>query len=405
MKNQFMVLLVSRGLSSIFQALSLVLLVRWVGAETFGLIAVITGIAAVVYTLSDWGAASHLPRSKARGDLPAVVTGLRLSVLGNSVAGTVFTVVILYLSFVRDWNLWLCVIPLALGAEQYIEAALTLSVADRSKRVVLISIALRRISSLGVFVGAHWLGMEALGAYSLGLAASTVLGLVHVAIDVRRRTSGVSAGRLRISLLKSLLPYVVANLSSSSRNLDTSIVAAVTSAHGAGLYSAAFRLTKPLNQVGGAASAVLLPHAARSSVANVQLAAKRLSLVSVLALVPAAVLGCFSESIVVTLFGVEFVSSAPAFAWALMSIAPVCLAPPLGSLLQGVGHERFVAWNGVIFGVVTLVAVWVGAVIFGVSGAAGGLTIAYCLKSAFLAARIGALKNDVRQPEGIGLSA
>ena len=388
MKSQFAALLFSRGMSSVIQAGSLVLLVRWVGAEIFGLVAVITGIAAVVYTLSDWGAASHLPRSRARGETGAVADGLRLSILGNGAAALVFSMAVLLMAIMHSWSPWLVVVPIALAAEQYIEAALTLSVADQAKHIVLVSIAIRRLCSLGIFVILYALGFDPLGSYSLGLLISSIFGLIHIRIDVRQRLVGAPRGRLRPALLRRLFPYVLANISSSSRNLDTSIVAAAASAYDAGLYSAAFRLAKPLNQIGGAASAVLLPHAARSSTSTVKRAGVKLALSALVAMVPLALLGLLSETIVVFLFGNDFSDAAPAFAWAIVSIAPVCLAPPLGSLLQGLGFQRYVAWNGVTFAIVTLVFIWIGILHYELAGAAAGLTIAYILKSSSLIIRI-----------------
>ena len=85
MKKQFSALLFSRGLSSLIQAVSLLLFIRWAGIEAFGVIAVITSIAAVLYTLADWGATIHIPRSRAKQQSQLVAGGLAVSIIGNSI--------------------------------------------------------------------------------------------------------------------------------------------------------------------------------------------------------------------------------------------------------------------------------------------------------------------------------
>lgn len=400
MKKQFSALLFSRGLSSLIQAVSLLLLVRWAGAEAFGLIAIITSIAAVLYTLSDWGAAIHIPRSRAKGSIELVRGGLTVSILGNSAAALLLTLGVACVAIWGGWNIWLIFIPLALAAEQFTEAGLTVSVADRIKRVVFISLLLRRLIMLFVFVGSFYLTEDALLAYGIGSIASSFSGVLHVALDLKKRLYGSERVRPRWSLWREFSPYVLENISSSSRNLDATIVASLTTVQATGFYSAAFRLTKPLNQIGGAATAVLVPHASRSTIAGVQRAGKKLCLVGAIGVLLAVIMGLFSESIVVLFFGAEFSVAAPVFAWALISIAPVCLAPSLGALLQGQGYQKFVALNGMIFAVVTLVGIILGTVIFGISGAAAAMAMAYSLKSAILAWRISRLKaND--SPAGL----
>lgn len=394
MKKQFSALLLSRGLSSLIQAVSLLLFVRWAGAEAFGFIAVITSVAAVLYTLSDWGAGIHIPRSRAKQSDDLVAGGLAVSVIGNTVAAVLLTTAVLAAVIWGGVNVWLVLIPLALAAEQCTEAGLTVSVADRVKRVVFISLLIRRLVMLVLFVGLCWLTDDPLMAYGVASLASAVAGTVHAGLDLRRRLHGVAKARVRLQLWKEFSPFVLENVSSATRNLDTTIVAALTSVQATGFYSAAFRLTKPLNQIGGAATAVLVPHASRSSLADVKRAARKLSTAGGLGIILALIGGLFAEPILVLLLGDEFAVAGPVFAWALISIVPVCLAPSLGGLLQGHGYQKFVAVNGIVFAVFTLAGIFWATMVFGIAGAASALAVSYFLKSLVLALRIARLRGN-----------
>ena len=277
---------------------------------------------------------------------------------------------------------------------QFTEAGLTVSVADRAKRVVFTSLLVRRLVMLFAFVALYYLTRDPVLSYAVASLLSAVSGVLHVVSDLKKRLPFIPKTlNIRSGLWKEFSPYVLENISSSVRHFDTTIVAAVSSAHATGLYSAAFRLTKPLNQIGGAATAVLVPHASRSSVREIKRAARKLTIACGLGVVLAVICGLFSDYLVRFLLGEDAAAAGPVFAWALVSIAPICLAPSLGGLLQGSGYQKFVAVNGLLFGFITLAAVFIGTLVFGITGAAAALTIAYSLKSVSLAVRITTLRE------------
>jgi O-antigen/teichoic acid export membrane protein len=388
MKVQFLVMLATRILAAGIQAVSVVLLARWVGIEDFGLISVLLGIGGVLFTVSDWGLSSYIPRARAKGENSDVAAGLRMNFAGNGLAGMLFAAVVLIIGFTSGEPLWLGLLPLALALDQVSEAGLTVVVADKLKRPVVVSVLLRRCTALALFVGLYATGLDAVGAYAVGLLSSAIIGQVHVQLVVRARMKGVTDRTPYRLLYRRLTPYMTANLSAASRSLDTSVVAMTTSVSTAGLYSAAFRITRPLMLVGSAAVAVILPHAARESLSVVQKLAWRLSAAAVASVLPLIALSFWSEPIVLLLFGGEYRGAAPAFALAVIAIPFLSLAPPLGGMLQGQGHQNFVARNGIVFAVVTLGLVWVGAILFGVTGASGGILAAYVLKCAALLIRL-----------------
>jgi O-antigen/teichoic acid export membrane protein len=388
MKAQFLVLLGARIFSSGLQAVSFILLARWAGVQDFGLIAIITGIGSVLFAVADWGLSSYIPRARAKGFNADVLTGLGMSFWGNIAAGTLFAAVLAVVSSVNGHSSWLWLIPLALAMDQFTEAGLTVPVADKEKLVFVVSVMTRRSLALGGFVLLFRIGAEVVPAYCLGLLAAAATGVVHIAVHLNRRLKRVSDRTAAKSLYKNLAPYLVANLSSQARTLDTAVVGAVVSVLSAGLYSAAFRLVNPLMLVSGSIVAVVLPHAAVLPLPAAKQLGKKLSALTLVSSLPLLAVIPFAVPIIVFLFGDDFSPAAPAFAWAIVAIPFLSLAPPLGGVLQSQGYESFVAGNGAIFAVVNLAAVLVGALAWGPAGAAAGVALSYALKSTSLYFRL-----------------
>lgn len=393
MKAQFIVLLGARILSGGLQAISFILLARWAGVQDFGLIAIVTGVGAVLFAVADWGLSSYLPRARAKGLNGEVVTGLLMNFSGNIAAGVLFGVVLAVMAGVNGSAPWLCLIPLALAMDQFTEAGLTVPVADKAKLVIVVSVLIRRSLALGVFLSLYVSGTDAVPAYCTGLLAAATAGLVHISVFLRRRLKPVSDRASVRALYKALAPYLVANLSSQARTFDTAIVGAVVSVASAGLYSAAFRLVNPLMLISGSIVAVVLPHAARLSLPSAKQLGRKLTALTLLSSLPLVAAIPFAGSIVVFLFGDDFSSAAPALAWAIAAIPFLSLAPPMGGVLQSQGYESFVAKNGAVFAVANLGAVLVGALAWGPSGAAAGVAVSYAVKSASLYVRLSVARS------------
>ncbi|MEO5992213.1 MAG: oligosaccharide flippase family protein, partial [Arthrobacter sp.] len=66
MKTQFLVLLSARVFATGMQAVTFILLARWAGVRDFGIVAVIAGVGAVLFTVADWGLSSYIPRARAK---------------------------------------------------------------------------------------------------------------------------------------------------------------------------------------------------------------------------------------------------------------------------------------------------------------------------------------------------
>jgi O-antigen/teichoic acid export membrane protein len=388
MKAQFIVLLGARIFSSALQAVSFILLARWAGVQEFGLIAIITGIGSVLFAVADWGLTSYIPRARAKGLNAEVLTGLTMSFWGNIAAGTLFAGVVAMVSDVNGHSAWLWLIPLALAIDQFTETGLTIPIADKEKLVFIISVITRRSLALGSFALLFAVGAEVVLAYSIGLLAAAATGVVHIAVHLNRRLMRESGRTGAKSLYKTLAPYLVANLSSQARTLDTVVVGAVVSVLSAGLYSAAFRLINPLMLISGSIVAVVLPHAAVLPLPAARHLGRKLTALTLVSSLPLLAIIPFATPTIVFLFGHDFSPAAAAFAWAIVAIPFLSLAPPLGGVLQSQGYESFVARNGAIFAIVNLAMVLLGALVWGPAGAAAGVALSYALKSASLYLRL-----------------
>ncbi|MCU1517297.1 MAG: lipopolysaccharide biosynthesis protein [Pseudarthrobacter sp.] len=388
MKTQFIVVLLARIFATGVQALTFILLARWAGVEDFGMIGVIAGICAVLFTVADWGLSSYIPRARAIGKDAEVVAGIRMDFLGNSAAGIAAALVLAVFAGPMGITAWFVLIPVALAIEQFTEVALTIPIADKNKGIFVVSLVLRRIVSIVFFIGLYLAGLDAVGAYAVSAMAASAAGLVHVLAVLRRRLRGIKSDVGYLGLYKALVPYLLANLSAQSRTLDTALVGAVSSVSGAGLYSAAFRLINPLMLVSSSLVAVLLPHASRKNLQETKRIGWQLSLAAVVVGVLAIPVIANAGLIMELLFGSEFLPAAPAFAFAVAALPFLSVAPPLGGLLQSQGFESFVAKNGIAFAVVNLVTVLIGALLWGPTGAAAAVAVSYAGKSLSLYLRL-----------------
>jgi len=80
----------------------------------------------------------------------------------------------------------------------------------------------------------------------------------------------------------------------------------------------------------------------------------------------------------------------------LLAMGVIALCSPLGSLLQSQHHEGFVATNGVVFGVLTLLGLFVGAIAGQATGAAIALGVVYLAKFVSLSLRLSTVTRSSR---------
>ena len=379
MRTQFLVILVSRGLGSLLQAAVLVLLARAVPASTFGLVNAVIGVVGILLVVTGWGLSIYVPRARARGDAADVVAALRVNTLSNVVTGVILAGAIAVWTTRGGLPVALAVIGVSLALERNIDTVLGVPIADGDSRTPAVSMLLRRVVSLGVLVACLRAGLDPLWSYGGGLLAGALAGQLHVRRVVR---VDASAGRTPArDVLRQAWPFLVSNLTAQARTLDTAIVATVLSPASAGLYAAASKLVQPLLLIPQTVGAVVTPHAARLGPRDARRLGLKLVAVFLAALVPIVAVLPFAEPLITLVMGSSYAGAGPALGWSLVGLPFMALATSLGALLQGQGKEHLVALNGTIFTLVMIPALVVGAITFGIAGAAAGLATSYVLRS------------------------
>ncbi|MHA6630609.1 lipopolysaccharide biosynthesis protein [Pseudonocardia sichuanensis] len=385
--RQFSFIALSRIASAAVQAAVGVALARSVDPEQYGFVTAVAGAALFWFIACDLGISSCIGRARAMGDGSSVDTALFISRWTSVLGGLLAVVVALPVAAqgMRDLVLATALIITAQGLDKNIDAVLAVSVADGDVRLPATSQLLRRLVTAAVFAVLVGCGFDAVAAYSLAVVCGPLAG--HVQIRAHMHRLGVAPRRRHPvgSVLRRSAMFAVNDIAIQSRALDVGLVAVCGSVTGSGLYASAAKLTSPFQLVSSTLAAVLLPRAARSTPADARRAAVKLLVGATLLVAPMLGLAALSGPIVLAVLGEGYAASAAALAVLLVAMPYMALPAPLASLLQGVGEERSVAVNGVVFAGVILAATGVGALLAGATGAAVGVAAGSALKVITLA--------------------
>lgn len=384
MRTQFLGILVSRGLGSGLQALALILLARSVPAAAFGAVTSVIALVGFLLVVTGFGMATFVPRARAQGADDDVQAGLRLNWVSTAVTTPVLLLVTGWWAVEHHAPLAVALICVSLGLERNVDTVLGVPIADGDSRTAAISMVLRRSVSLVVLVVGLLTGVDAVLAYTIGLLVGALAAQVQIRLHVRDLPGSAAAVPTR-DLARRGWPFLVANVAGQARTLDVPLVAATLTPAAAGLYAAAVKLVQPLLLIPQSLAAVVAPRSARLEPP----AARRLGARLIAALLAGGLLAVpfmvFAEQIVVFLMGPTYAGSGPVLAWTLAGLPFFAVAAVLAALLQGQSREHLVAVVGVVSAVVTVLAVPLGAVMGGITGAAIALTCASVLRAGVLA--------------------
>lgn len=380
--GQFGLLLVAQIVSAVLQAVSLVLVARWVQPAAFGWFAAAVAFLAVVIALSDMGLATFVTRLRARDrDDPNI--GLSLTAVRKmSAAAGVVGLGLAFLLFdgashPLDLALLAC---LAVG-DRWMQAYLGVAIADGRTHVNVIALGVSRAGILIGVLGVHTLtALSAITAYGI---SGAVMGLVGYAIartlvgSIPKPTeTAESVG----SLIRRAWPFWVASMSQLVRTLDVSIVALVASPLTAGLYAVPSRLTGPLRLLPTTLNKMTIPYASRGDTKTIASLRRVMYVVLALMAVIFAVVFVFTELILRLTVGESYLDAA----WPLRILLLGVLMNVAGSfksgLLQGSGEQVFIAKLGAFLAVLFLAGVGVASYFFGAIGAASAATFVYAVQ-------------------------
>lgn len=392
--RQVVILIGSRGLAAVLQSVSFMLLSRAVDLRTFGVIGVVTAIAGFALLVSDLGVTATLSRARARQDHALVRGALQLNDVVTVVSAVLFGVAA---GFAAAPGVALAILAVSLTVERNVETHLSVFYADGSRFVPAVSILGRRLLMLAVFWGSLQASVDGALAFAIaqlaGATFSQALQRITLA-PLSRTASPLGLG----TVFRGSWRFWASSVLNQVRILDSAIVGAFASVASAGLYAAAQKLVNPLLLLPASLSQVILPAVARDR-SNVRRITKRvcgLFLGTYVVIVPVTF---FARGLLDLLFGSPYGDGASILVWAMLGFPMLALSGPLAAILQGLGDEGFVALNGALFAVVALIAMVGGAITFGPTGVAAGMTIAYTLRTPVLVVRI--FRSDLRRSESV----
>jgi O-antigen/teichoic acid export membrane protein len=386
LRGQVLGLLVARGLGSALQAAALILLARTVSPAAFGVLNAVVGVVGVLLVVTGLGLSLYVPLARAAQEHDNVAAGLRLNAWSN-IATAALAVPALWLwTAANGFHPGLVLIGLSLALERNVDTLLGVSVADGKSGLSAGNMLLRRCMTLAVMVPAILAGVDPIWSYTAGL----VLGAVAAQLHVRRSVSvtGEAAAVPVRTILHLAWPFLASNVAGQSRTLDTAVVSAAVGPATAGLYAAAAKLVQPLLLIPQTLSAVVMPRAKRMSPGAAQRLGYRLALLAVASILAVVPIAFIATDIVVLVMGEPYAAAGPALAWSMGALPFIVLGAAFGSVLQGQGHQRVVAVNGLVFAAVGLAACGVGAVLAGATGAAIGLALGSAMRAGVLAFRV-----------------
>jgi O-antigen/teichoic acid export membrane protein len=368
----------ARLAANVLQAVNVILLARAVSPSDIGLTSAIIGFCIVLFTVTDFGLSTLISKSYAHGDQVMVASALRYTTLTTWTFGTIAFAAGLGLSAVGVIPLSLSVLIMAVAVDRCVEFRLGVPIAADLKIVPSLSILLRRVTQLGVFLGFVGLGVPALWAYSTAHLLGALAGYLQTTIFLRRLVGKVRSRRPAREVFGKAFAFCVKNVSVQIQFLDSFLVSAVSGAHSAGLYAAASRVTSPLMLIPGTLAASVLPHAARSTPRQARDLGLRILLVLAVLLALGTPAGfILAEPVCALLYGDAYRSAGLPLAFLLVGIPFAIAAAALSAILQAQGDERFVAKVGVIFALAFVSAITSGSISGGATGAAIGSTVVY----------------------------
>ncbi|MCP2047856.1 UNVERIFIED_ORG: O-antigen/teichoic acid export membrane protein [Paenarthrobacter nicotinovorans] len=388
--GQFVWVSAGRVLGALLQTITFVLVARNAGPEEFGLLGAAFGIATVIQTGFDFGLSTLIVRERAtEKHNPIVTDALRLADANALYLSGASALLLLGAGLLLNPAFFL-MLPLAVwvGAERQADTWLGVPLADGDAKVNTANLVLRRTAALGLYSALVALGVSAILAFSLSLAAASLAS----SVAVRRYVSGLITVRRiehgRKHILSVARPYWINSLGTQARNLDSAIVSAIAGPFQAGLYGVASRTTGPMRILSTSLATVILPAAAKASPRGIRrLISLTLGVCLSLGILYSAII-LVAPWLVITFLGSAYSQAVVPIQLAVGGLVFAAGASLFGSILQGVGRQRFVARTAVGTTVVCLIGASVGALQFGAIGAATGLAASFTFQALILAVGI-----------------
>ncbi|MFJ5698446.1 oligosaccharide flippase family protein [Arthrobacter sp. NPDC093139] len=384
--SQFAWLSAGRLVGALLQAATMLLLARDAGPHNFGLFSAVFGAAVVFQTAFDAGIATMVVKERATDPAsPYIGSSLHLT---DRLALAILIASALPLAFLGLFvdHLYLLMLPLSVWAasERHSDTWLSVTMADGEARINTQTLLIKRTLVLLIYLGAVFVGVDAILAFSAAMAGTAFVALVVVRKIVSSRVSFDLPRLGAREILTISWPFWLNSLGTQARNLDAVVVSIVAGPLHAGFYAATSRATGPLRILSTSLAAVLLP---ASTTAKRREIRRLLRLVAIVGVVSATI---FSSLILIVpaavnlLLGAEYVGAVLPLQIALVGLPFAAMSSLLGSILQGMNRQFFVAKTAVATTLLCLLFVGAGGAFAGATGAAIALSISFLIQATIL---------------------
>jgi O-antigen/teichoic acid export membrane protein len=391
-KRQFIWVAGGRILAAVLQAAILVALARSTDPATFGFFSAVFGVGVVVQNAFDLGLGTFIVRERAHDPRsPKVARALLLSNVSSIAMGAFATALLVVLGVVTPLG-FVAFLPLglAMAAERNADVRLGVALADGDARVNTVNLVGRRLGTIVVFfvlLGAA--GFDPVLAFGVAALASGAVSAIAAHRYIARHVDRAASVASVRETITAAWPFYMNSLATQLRNLDSTVVTALTGPAQGGLYAAAARLTGPLRILPTSLAAVLLPRAARVAESEGRRAvlAMTVKVVVVMAAFYALLVLAMPTALPVVL-GDAYRPSVAAVQIVLGGLVFAAAASLLTSSLQGWGDARYVAAVSAVTTALCLAGVAFGAVWDGSTGAAVGLALSFAVQTTLLCTRL-----------------
>lgn len=380
-----------RLLAAGLQALSLILIARFLPPSEFGILSSVIGLATVLQTVLDFGVGTYITRERAANpDSGGIATALRF----NTMSSLAIAVVVLVGLGLMGWlvsPIYYLMLPLAfwLSGERNADARLTVVFADGDAWINVTNLISRRVAGVALFVVLVAVGSEPLLAYSVGIAIAAIASSFFANLYVRRRVTADATLTYR-ELIAASRHYWANSVATQARNLDVVIVAGFAGSVASGFYASASRLTTPLRILPTSLASVLIPAATRAVTAKRSL----WPLLKPAGLMLAGVTLLYGALIVTApwfvplALGDPYAPAVPVIQIVLLGLPFAAAASLSNALLQAIGDKKFVAAAATISTIACLLGVTGTSLVWGAVGAGWALTAAFILQAVLVAVKL-----------------
>lgn len=388
--GQFAWVTSGRIVAALLQALSLILIARFVDPSEFGTLSAVLGLATVAQTAIDMGVGTYITRERAASpDSGGIATALRFNMLTSLVLTALVLGALTAVGVLLD-PVYYLMLPLAfwVSGERNADARLAVVFADGDVWINVVNLLARRTVGILLFLALALAGVEALLAYCLAVAVAALLSSGFANLYVRRRVT-VPASISYRQLVHESTPYWINSVATQARNLDVTIAGIFAGSVQAGFYATASRLTSPLRILPTSLASVLLPAASRASARSHSLKPLLKVVVAVIGLMTVlyGIIFLLMPWIVPFALGDAYSDAVPTIQTVLVGLPFAAATSLFSSLLQGQGLKKFVATSASISTVACLVLVAILAPVWGSLGAGLALSISFVAQAVILIAR------------------